>query len=289
MTYIDAFRDKAKDITSKIGIGLGDSTTHNIKILEATLEVLKFNRSSFFFFGRKKKIEKIAQNPLYKENKNTIFLIASEDPPSEIIQYLNNDLISCVVRGSLTSREFLKNLGTVLHVSEINRLALLETNLGYQFFFGPVGIDECNNLENKKKFVQNALVLLSDLNIKPKIGVLSGGRLGDIGRNVDVDETINEAEKLIDIFNIEKPKLEIKHFEILIEKAIKYKSNLVLAPNGISGNLIYRTLVHLGGGKAYGAIYMGIDYIIIDTSRVGDLSEIIGGYILALALSNRKN
>ncbi len=71
----------------------------------------------------------------------------------------------------------------------------------------------------------------------------------------------------------------------MIEKAIENKSNLILAPNGISGNLIYRTLVHLGGGKAYGAIYMGIDYNIIDTSRVGDFSEIYGGFILALAKS----
>jgi hypothetical protein len=30
---------------------------------------------------------------------------------------------------------------------------------------------------------------------------------------------------------------------------------------------------------------MGIDYNIIDTSRVGDFSEIFGGFILALAKS----
>ena len=61
------------------------------------------------------------------------------------------------------------------------------------------------------------------------------------------------------------------------------KSNLIIAPNGVSGNLIYRTLVHLGGGKAYGAIYMGLNYPIIDTSRVGKISEIEGALILTLA------
>ena len=80
--------------------------------------------------------------------------------------------------------------------------------------------------------------------------------------------------------------MEINHDEILIEKAIDDKSNLIIAPNGISGNLIYRTLVHLGGGKAYGAIYMDIGHIIIDTSRVGVFSEIYGGFILALALTH---
>ena len=79
--------------------------------------------------------------------------------------------------------------------------------------------------------------------------------------------------------------ITITHDEILIEKAIENKSNLIIAPDGISGNLIYRTLVHLGGGKAYGAIYMGLKHTIIDTSRVGDISEIHGALLLALALS----
>jgi predicted methyltransferase MtxX (methanogen marker protein 4) len=180
----------------------------------------------------------------------------------------------------------LKNLDVILNISDINRLALLETSSGHQFFFGPVGIDECNNLNSKEQFIEKALKVLSTLHIEPKISVLSGGRLGDIGRNVEIDKSIKEAKELVDYFKLEKPDLEIEHSEILIETAIENKSNLILAPNGIAGNLIYRTLVHLGGGKAYGAIYMGIDYKIVDTSRVGDFTEIYGGLILALALSN---
>ena len=212
-------------------------------------------------------------------------MIISDDPTSDILRYLQKNRISCAVRGSLNSSNFLKNLSKILDISEINRLALLETNSGHQFFFGPVGIDECNDLKSKKQFIEKAVKELTDLNIIPKVSVLSGGRLGDIGRNIDTDKSINEAKKLVDYFNLERPSLAIEHSEILIEKAIKNKSNLILAPNGITGNLIYRTLVHLGGGKAYGAIYMGIDYNIIDTSRVGDFSEIYGGFILALALT----
>jgi len=285
MTILDVFKKKAEGIISKIGIGLGDSVTHNNIILKATLETLNYNKSSFYFFGNKNQLEPIAKIPVYKENKNSIYLIDSDDPTSEIVNYLNNNLISCAIRGSLSSSKFLKNLDTILNISEINRLALLETSFGHQFFFGPVGVDECNNLNNKKQFIEKALTELSSLNIEPKISILSGGRLGDIGRNVDVDKNIKEAQELVDFFKLEKPDLEIEHTEILIEKAIENKSNLILAPNGISGNLIYRTLVHLGGGKAYGAIYMGIDYNIIDTSRVGEFSEIYGGFILALAKS----
>ncbi len=286
MTILDVFREKANDVSTNIGIGLGDSTTQNIKIVRAAVEILKLNKSSFFLFGNNNQIEEIAKIPLYKENRNSIVLVDSHEPTSKIVNYLNDDLISCIVRGSLISTKFLKNISLILKISEINRLALLETQSGYQFFFGPVGIDECSNLSSKKRFIKNSLKQLSDFNIEPRISILSGGRLGDIGRSSTVDKSIKEANELVDFFKQDKPDLEIAHSEILIEKAIMNKSNIILAPNGITGNLIYRTLVHLGGGKAYGAIYMGIDHNIIDTSRVGEISEIYGGIILALALSN---
>lgn len=285
MTFLDELRRKAEGIILKVGLGLGDTAIDNVKILKATSEILKFNQSSFLFFGKRKDLRNLARNPLYDEN--SMVLVDSDDPASEVLHYLNNNKISCVIRGSISSSPFLRNLNIILHISEINRLALLETNLGYQFFFGPVGIDECYDLESKKQFIERALIELRNLNIKPRISVLSGGRLGDVGRNLNIDKSIDEAKELVDYFNIKEPDLEIEHTEILIEKAIKNESNLILAPNGITGNLIYRTLVHLGGGKAYGAIYMGTGYNIIDTSRVGDFSEIFGGIILALALSKR--
>lgn len=286
MSILDIFTSKVEGKITNIGIGLGDSETNNLKILKATIKLLEINKSSVYFFGNKSSINKISKNTLYKKNSKGIVLIDSNEPEAEILNYLGKELISCVVRGSLGSSKFLQTLKTSLNISEIARLALLETYKGQQFFFGPVGIDECNNIKSKKIFLEKAIKILEALNLKPKISILSGGRVGDLGRNPDVDKTINEAKELVDYFKLEHPKLEINHTEILIEKAINDKSNLILAPNGISGNLIYRTLVHLGGGKAYGAIYMDIGHIIIDTSRVGDFSEIYGGFILALALTH---
>jgi len=286
MSILDIFTSKVEGKITNIGIGLGDSEAHNLKVLKATIKLLEINKSSVYFFGDKSSINQISKNTLYKKNSKRIFLIESNEPEAEILNYLGKELISCVVRGSLGSSKFLQSLKTSLNISEIARLALLETYKGQQFFFGPVGIDECNNIKNKKIFLEKAIKILEALNLKPKISILSGGRVGDLGRNPDVDKTINEAKELVDYFKLEHPKVEINHTEILIEKAINDKSNLIIAPNGISGNLIYRTLVHLGGGKAYGAIYMDIGHIIIDTSRVGAFSEIYGGFILALALTH---
>ena len=191
------------------------------------------------------------------------------------------------MRGNLGSTKFLLGLQSILKILEINRLALLETFTGYQFFFGPVGIDECNDFDSKVLFVNKAIKEIKALNLEPKVSILSGGRIGDIGRNNKVDSSIEEAQKVVDHFRDKNSSLKIEHSEILIENAIAQKTNLIIAPDGITGNLIYRTLVHLGGGKAYGAIYMGIDHAIVDTSRVGDLSEIRGALILARCLSTR--
>ena len=286
MSILDIFASKIEGKITNIGIGLGDSEAHNLKILKATTKLLEINKSSVYFFGTKSSINQISKNTLYKKNSKRIVLIDSNEPESEILNYISKELISCVVRGSLGSSKFLKGLKTSLNISEVARLALLETYKGQQFFFGPVGIDECNNIKSKKLFLKKAIKILETLNLKPMISILSGGRVGDIGRNPDVDKSINEAKELVDYFKLEHPKLEINHTEILIEKAINDKSNLIVAPNGISGNLIYRTLVHLGGGKAYGAIYMDVGHVIIDTSRVGGFSEMYGGFVLALALTH---
>ena len=162
----------------------------------------------------------------------------------------------------------------------------METYDGFQFFYGPVGIDECKNIESKVSFVNKAIEELEALNIIPKISILSGGRLGDLGRDSQVDKSINNAKEVVALLKKQHPNLEINHDEILIENAIYNKSNVIIAPEGISGNLIYRTLVHLGGGKAYGAIYMGLDKVIIDTSRVGKPTEIYGALVLASALGH---
>ena len=286
MSILEKFYQRTKDIEAKIGIGLGDSEVHNNKILKAAISTLVPNRNSFFFFGSRKSIDHISNNKFFSTNEEVITLIESDEPTFEILNYLKTNQISSVVRGNLDSTKFLQGLQSILNIVVINRLALLETFTGYQFFFGPVGIDECIDFESKILFVNKAINEIKALNLEPKVNILSGGRIGDIGRNPKVDSSIEEAKKVVDHFRDKYSSLKIEHSEILIENAIAKKTNLIIAPDGITGNLIYRTLVHLGGGKAYGAIYMGIDRAIVDTSRVGDISEIRGALILARSLSS---
>lgn len=285
MSLIHEFELMSKGKTANIGIGLGTSEFHNQKILKASFDFLREKSSKIYIFGNKRAILNIDKQKSDMNNNSNITFIKCEEAEKEIFESLNNNIIDAIIRGSLSSNKFLDNLRSYLNIQKINRLALLETVNGHQFFFGPVGIDECNNLVDKLEFLEKSLKEFELLNIKPNISILSGGRLGDIGRDDKIDKSIRDGEKIVETIKKKYPTLSIKHHEILIEDAVRNKANLILAPEGISGNLIYRTLVHLGGGKAYGAIYMGLKNAIIDTSRVGDISEIRGAFLLALALA----
>jgi len=102
---------------------------------------------------------------------------------------------------------------------------------------------------SKLRIAEDGSRFLLSIGIKPKLGVLSGGRPQDKGRSKKIDESIEDGELLTSML-LEKL-IEVKHYFILIEDAIADGSNFIITPDGISGNLIFRSLVLLGGGKSW--------------------------------------
>jgi putative methanogen marker protein 4 len=285
MSIIDRFTKGIKGKEISIGIGLGKSEFHNKKILYAAIKfITQYTSNNVYFIGKKEVVDPISVNSSYLKYKDKIKLVDTEEPIDILFAFLEDNTVDAIIRGGFSSSKFLPLVRKKLDIPVINRLALLETNAGYQFFYGPVGIDECNDLDSKMNFIEAAINQLTNLEINPKVSVLSGGRKSDTGRDERVDRTIQNAEEIVKNIRGIFPNVAIEHDEILIEQSIENNANLIVAPDGISGNLIYRTLVHLGGGNAYGAIYMGLDKVIIDTSRVGDLNEYHGAFLLALSL-----
>ena len=202
-----------------------------------------------------------------------VILTKSEE---ELIDMLLNKKVDAAIRGSLSSSNIMSILRKK-YGNNIYRASFLEVN-GHKFLLAPVGIDEGDNLEDKRKIIELGAKFLLKLGIKPEIGILSGGRPQDIGRSPKIDNSIEEGVSLTEII---KDKYFVKHYFILIEDAIKDNVNFILAPDGISGNLIFRTLVFLGSGKSHGAVTLGIDEIFLDTSR----SQTVEGYKRALEFS----
>jgi predicted methyltransferase MtxX (methanogen marker protein 4) len=167
-----------------------------------------------------------------------------------------------------------------MKVRRLHRAALLSTHQGKQFFLVPVGIDEGKSVSDRASLALKTSELLKSIDIDPAVGVLSGGRLEDKGRTRAVDLMLEHAEKLTR--KLRAAGLQAVNYGILIEEAIS-TSNVLIAPDGISGNLIFRTLAFLGGGKGHGAPLLGIPYTFVDTSRSG--AAFADAILIASALS----
>jgi putative methanogen marker protein 4 len=194
-----------------------------------------------------------------KRVRNTVQIVEHDDPGQALINDLMAGTIDAAVRGTLPANSTLRALKMAVGVDHLERIALLETIRGKKFLLAPIGVDEGWTVPEKLELIKKGRLIAQKFGLLKKVGVLSGGRLGDIGRHRQVDTSIAEAERVARLADAD-------HCEILIEDAIE-SCGLIIAPDGISGNLIFRTLIFLGGGHGHGAPVVNISRIFVDTSR----------------------
>ncbi|MDR0508312.1 MAG: methanogenesis marker protein Mmp4/MtxX [Candidatus Methanoplasma sp.] len=200
--------------------------------------------------------------------------------PKKLVDDLFSGEIDAAVRGDMSSAELLRILKEKAEVSELERVVIMEPKNGRAFFMAPVGIDEGRTVEEKRRIAVNAIKLMRKMGAGTRIAVMSGGRIGDKGRNEAVDRSISDAEMLVSM--LQKEMYDAYHAEILIESAVE-EADLIIAPDGVIGNLIFRTLHFIGDAIALGAPVLNIDKVFVDTSRVK--TDYIDSIILAMRLA----
>ena len=209
-----------------------------------------------------------------KHPKTELKLIYKDE---DLVKAVLDDKIDGVVRGSLPASNIMKELKE--HYPNLSR-ATYVNGKDYEFLLSPVGIDEGVSVEDKFEIAMNCCDFLKKLGKTPKIAVLAEGREDDFGRGSEVSNSIKDAKKLTKM--IEETSEDVTNYFILIEKAMKDNCNVIIAPNGRVGNIIFRTLILLNSWPSYGAVTFGIDKTYIDTSR----DQSIKGYVRSLILVN---
>lgn len=215
----------------------------------------------------------VSSNPI----DTALDTVVSGHPDETLIQLLKDGKVDGVVRGSLGSNSTLKSLKKIMCIKKVMRVSLLKAQPDRFFFFAPVGVDEGWTVDDKVELGELGVELIRRFGIEPTVGVLSGGRLDDRGRSPIVDRSMDDAEAVAAA--LVKKGIKAKHAAILFEDAVN-EYEYILAPDGISGNLMFRALCLVGCGEGYGAPLVGSDVVYVDTSRAGT------GYEHAICLAS---
>ncbi|HSD59032.1 MAG TPA: methanogenesis marker protein Mmp4/MtxX [Methanotrichaceae archaeon] len=186
--------------------------------------------------------------------------IPSEQPWNDLVRLLAEGKIDGAVRGNLPAGRTMRALAEEFDI-KVRRLALLELS-GWAFFFGPVGIDEGETISDRLGLILEGAKYLGRMGISPSVSVLSGGRMEDLGRSERVDRSLAEAEFIA--ARARESGIEAKHKGILIESC--RGDDMIIAPEGVSGNLVFRTLLLLCGANSLGAPVL-MDKVFVDSSR----------------------
>ena len=239
-----------------------------------------------------------ASNELKDIEDLNITLVRSED---ELLEAFKNPEVHATLRGSRKASQIIKSIKELKPDCKINRTTYINTSddegfsKDYEFLLAPVGIDEGKNIEEKVELAIQAANFLQYLGKMPKIAILAEGRKDDLGRSERIDESLLSSQKLtyvlietfkeLDNFDNGSKDISknysIKNYYILLEQAIEDGYNIILANDGIFGNIMFRTLVLLDKWPSYGAVTLGIDEIFIDTSR----DQSVEGYVRSLKLA----
>lgn len=220
--------------------------------------------------GKNKNIKQ-AIDIFTNEHNVNIKLIQTD---SELVEAILDDEIDAVVRGSLAASGVIKEVKK--HFPDISRATYVNGD-DHEFLLTPVGIDEGTTVEEKLKIAINCGEFLKKLKKEPKIAILADGRKGDYGRSERISKSIDESEELTRLIK-EKTDFNVENYYILIEQALKEDCNVIIAPDGIIGNIIFRTLILVDSWPSCGAITFGINGIYIDTSR----DQSVEGYLRSL-------
>lgn len=187
------------------------------------------------------------------------------DDPYELTDDLASGRIDAAVRGDMASSMLLPILKSKLNLPALERVAFLEPLGGKLIILAPVGIDEGWTDDQRYDLAARSAVLAKKVGMGSRIAIMSGGRCEDMGRCKAVDRSIESARAIAK--RLESDGYDAYHSQILIEDAVR-DADIIIAPEGITGNIIFRTLHFIGGAKALGAPVVNSDKVFIDTSRV---------------------
>jgi len=186
------------------------------------------------------------------------------DDPEEFMDDFMSGEIDAAIRGDMSSSKLLPILKEKTGIKNLERVAFMEPIDSKMFILAPVGIDEGWTPDQKYDMAVRSVELARKVGMGSRIAIMSGGRCEDVGRYKVVDDSIENAMNLVK--RLVDDGYNAYHSQILLENAVR-EADIIIAPEGIIGNIIFRSLHFVGGAKALGAPVVNMDRVFVDTSR----------------------
>jgi predicted methyltransferase MtxX (methanogen marker protein 4) len=202
--------------------------------------------------------------------------------PRSLVAALVEGRVDAAVRGTLSSSATLPPLLEATGSPSPMRVALMEAGEGRSILLAPVGIDEGRDMSERWALLKGATLLATALGMEPRVAVMSMGRPEDVGRGEAIALSHRECESLRSAAEAEG--IPATCTGIQLERAVG-EGNVVLAPDGVTGNLVFRALHLVAAFESWGAVALGVGPLVfVDTSR--EKADYLGALHLARVLAS---
>lgn len=191
-------------------------------------------------------------------------VMVADNAESLLVDLLKEGKVDAAIRGNLSAGKLLPKLRLSFDCPNLYRITFMEIK-GRPLMLAPVGIDEGDTLDDLVTFAKKGEEIANFLGIPYKIGVISGGRIEDLGRSPKVDMMLSLSNSLTQ--RLEGLGIMVENFGIEIEKAVESDISMLLAPDGVIGNIIFRSLVLVANIDSFGAYASALPKVYVDTSR----------------------
>lgn len=269
----DDIYSRAKANNSKVAIGLDPTLPSSERVVNSAIFAAreKYARPVIVAQGR---IGGPLLDDFLAEGNSAVY---AEDAPRALVEMLSDGVVDAVVRGNLGFRTLAPALKQTFGSRNLQRITLLDI-FNRKVMLAPVGIDEGEEKRDLISLASRGKALAKTLGLPFKLAIISGGRLEDRGRSQRVDRMLDRSSALAQ--GLRQASIDAEEYGIELERAIEEGATMILAPDGVIGNIIFRSLVLVGNTESFGAYASSLPKVYVDTSRAK------GGYLLPIILAS---
>jgi predicted methyltransferase MtxX (methanogen marker protein 4) len=225
----------------------------------------------------KKYAEIVLVGPDAIKNVKGFEKVISNEPEKKIAEILAKGEVEGIIRGTIDDFKTVEAYEAIVGKDKTKNMAefgLLEDACGRQFFISEASNPKGWTREEKMDSLGRTVgFMINELGLKPKIGFLTGVRHDTYTRRKGsqewpikyLNETYEDAEYGVKYYTGKG--IEAKNYAIEVNAAVEDGCNIVVPPNGMAGNQIFRALCLIGGGRILSAVRGNLPHIYEDNSR----------------------